>query len=134
MLLTTSFVISFTYNILQFNDIVYPRDKSWELSKTYTLLNIENNYEYKQCFPEFPLDQFNDKQDNHNKILTLNLAYIPHPSDKKQYTKFLNQENYKLLFNKAHFNNLKSYQYEGFTIEERTYIDQIKLNISIYQK
>lgn len=134
LLISVAYILSLIYNIYQFNGVVYPRDKSWELSKKYNLKNIENIYEYKRCYPEFPLDQFNDKHNKNNKILTLNLAYIPHPSNKNQYTKFHNQKKYKLMYSKPHFNNLKSYQFEGFTVQERTYTDQMKLNVSIYQK
>jgi hypothetical protein len=133
-IIASIFVFSFMFNIYQFLNVSYPRDISWKLTKHYNLQNIENKYEYKRCYPEFPLDQFNDKHDKNNKILTLNLAYIPHPSNKKQYKKFHNQEKYRIIYSKPHFNNLKPYQYEGFTVQERTFTDQMKLNISIYQK
>lgn len=117
-----------------FNEVVYPRDKSWEISTLYNLNNIENMYEYKNCFPEFQLDQFNNNHTNKTKILTLNLCYIPHPTNENNYVPFQNKDNYKLIYSKKHFNNLKAYQYEGFSIKERILTDKMKLYLKLYSK
>ncbi len=134
LLISVAYIISFIYNIYQFNGVVYPRDKSWELSKKYNLKNIENIYEYKRCFPEFPLEQFNNNHSNDYKILTLNLCYIPHPSKAKEYIEFQNKNKSSMIYNKTHFNNLKSYQFEGFTIKERQLSDKMKLKVKIFKK
>ncbi len=139
-IVTIFFIINFAIKFKDYNSYSYPRDISWKLSKTVNMRDIEIECEYEDGYPITPIMEAKVNQLPLNnspgipEVILVNSCLMFPVTDISKFHKFNPEENYTLAEFSPHFLNFKAYQYEGYSIEERSIMDQLNLQIKVFRK
>ncbi len=117
------------------NKYSYPRDMVWEAKNIKKPINIKLISEYDNYWPSFTKSEqleFSLLAGVVGDTMYITNAFIFHPmNDLKKYHPFKKTSNMKFLKSAPHFLTYIGYQYEGYNIEERKNLAQLKFNIEL---
>lgn len=125
-----NFIISIEY----YKSYSYPRDVSWNLIKEYPNAKINTIFEYENSWSVMPKPtNFKPIQNEEsNQIYLINCCYFYPINNLEKYHEFKPNSNLKYYKSYNHFLNFKAYQYEGYSIQEREYLDRLSFKIKVF--
>jgi hypothetical protein len=129
-------VYNFIVAIENYKSYSYPRDVAWNLIKEYPKEAIHNICEYENSWsvtPE-PINYKSIQNQQSNKIHLVNCCMFYPVDNLIKYHEFEPSSNLKLDKSYEHILNFKAYQYEGYGIQEREFLDRLSLKIKVFHE
>jgi hypothetical protein len=128
------FSVFFIFQMQDYLSIAYPRDVYWAYLRNYPRTQIIEKTEYDNSWSNLPERIFlSPSTVQKDSIIAVNTFYFYPLNDKEKYHKYQAPKNKKIRFDKPHFLNYKSYQFEGYGIEERKNIRNYQFRIRLYE-
>ncbi|WP_298151286.1 hypothetical protein [Flavobacterium sp.] len=121
--------------IQEYKRYVYPKDMAWDCFNQYRFKKAMEVFEYgksRSFMPNFAINKKKFPEPNAPELVFINSGGFYPFDDMKDYRKYRNQDNYKLLKSGPSCLHFKAYQYEGYNIRARKNIDAADLQVQVY--